>query len=166
MLGDVLGRESRAIELLDAIDADLEKLDTLKGKLAGKPKPRVLIVYLRPGITMMMGEDSNAAAMVQLARGEYAIPGLAGYKDLNAEAVVAAQPDVILCYEEGLEAFGGKQALLERPGIRETPAGKNQRVIAMDDVLLAGFGPRTGEAALKLFRTLNETDESLAKAGS
>lgn len=164
VLGQLLGKQDRAAELKNAIDEDMGELERAVKEMGDQPKPSVLVLYLRPGVAMMMGEDSNAAAMVELAQGSFAIPGLEGYKTLNPEAVVAAQPDVILCYADGLEASGGVDALLQRPGIKETPAGKNKRIVAMDDVLLSGFGPRTGEAALTLWKRLYQPRDAVAMA--
>lgn len=153
-LGKVLAADDKAEVLIASMDADLKQVEARKATLAGKPGPRVLIIYLRPGVTMLMGDDSAAAAMVQLTGAPLALAGLAGYKEMNAEAVVAAKPDVILCYREGLESVGGAEKLWDRPGLAQTPAGANKRLIAMDDLLLAGFGPRTGKAALELLDAL------------
>jgi iron complex transport system substrate-binding protein len=40
--------------------------------------------------------------------------------------------------------------LLKVPGIANTNAGRNRKIIAMDGQLLTGFGPRLGKAALEL----------------
>lgn len=163
-LGELVGKPERAVELNKEMDADLDRLRKRIDAQAGKSRPRVLIVYLRPGVTLLMGSDSNAAAMVNLANGAPALPDLEGYKPMNAEAVVAARPDAILCFQDGLESTGGAEALWDRPGLRETPAGRAKRLIVMDDRLLAGFGPRTGEAALQLFDALHPAAAVSARA--
>lgn len=71
---------------------------------------------------------------------------------MTAESVVAAQPDVLVVFKRGLESVGGLEGLLKLPGIAQTPAGQNRRVVAMDDLYLGSFGPRAGRAALDLFR--------------
>ena len=43
----------------------------------------------------------------------------------------------------GLESVGGVSGLVELPGVAQTSAGKNRRVVAVDDSLLLSFGPRT-----------------------
>lgn len=154
-LGRALDRETQAAGLVKAIERDLDTL-AMRLKHSEGPSASVLIVYVRPGVSMLMGEDSNASAMVSLVGAKHALPGLKGYKDMNAEAVIAARPDVVLCYSDGLEAVGGPDALWKLPGLKETPAGRAKRLVAMDDRLLAGFGPRTGEAALTLYDRLNE----------
>lgn len=154
LLAKTLGVEEAGEALITTLNADLKELEARRAGLRDKPAPRVLIIYLRPGVTMLMGEDSAAAAMVKLTGATLALEGLQGYKAMNAEAVVAARPDVILCYREGLESVGGAEALWERPGLGQTPAGEARRLVAMDDLLLAGFGPRTGKGALTLLDAL------------
>lgn len=55
----------------------------------------------------------------------------------------ASQPDVILMMSKGLESVGGVDGLVEIPGIRETPAGMDRRVVDLEDGVLLSFGPRT-----------------------
>ena len=118
--------------------------------------PRILFIYARGAGTMQVaGAGSSAEAMIELAGAENAIIGFEGYKPMTAEAVAAAAPDVILMLNRGIESIGGIDGLLEQPGIALTPAGKNRRVVAMDDLLLLGFGPRLGKAVLTLTQKLH-----------
>jgi iron complex transport system substrate-binding protein len=80
--------------------------------------------------------------------------GIAGYKPITAEAVVAARPDVFLAFTKALESIGGVDALLQLPGLAQTPAGVSRRVFHLDDLYLGGMGPRTGKALLDLARAL------------
>ncbi|GMW02782.1 MAG: hypothetical protein AMXMBFR84_39180 [Candidatus Hydrogenedentota bacterium] len=150
----LVGKEAEGETLVKTIDDDLAALAKHMEGLGDVPKPRVLMLYLRPGTALLLGNDSNAAAMAKLAGANYAL-SVKGYRNLNPEALVAAQPDVYLCFTSGLDAVGGVDAFLEQPGIAETPGGKSKRVIAMDDLLLGGFGPRLGKAALELFDALH-----------
>ncbi|MBV7697932.1 hypothetical protein KWI83_20505 [Streptomyces sp. TRM70350] len=65
------------------------------------------------------------------------------FTPLTSEALIKAQPDVILMTSKGLESIGGVDGLLDVPGIRETPAGQNRSVVTLDDGVLLSFGPRT-----------------------
>ncbi len=49
-----------------------------------------------------------------------------------------------------LDALGGIDGLLKQPGLAGTQAGKNRRIVAMDDLYLLGFGPRTAAAIADL----------------
>jgi iron complex transport system substrate-binding protein len=104
--------------------------------------------------------------MIELAGAENAVTGFEGYKPMSAEAVVNARPDVLLMLTRGLESVGGVDGLLEQPGIRLTPAGKNRRIVALDDLLLLGFGPRLGTAVKRLTKTLYPSLQSTAAASS
>lgn len=44
---------------------------------------------------------------------------------------------------KGLESVGGIDGLLDVPGIRETPAGLDRRIVTLEDGVLLSYGPRT-----------------------
>jgi iron complex transport system substrate-binding protein len=153
-IGDLLGRSSRADSLIQALEDDLRAARALRTKAS--TTPRVLFIYARGSGTMnVAGRGTSAAAMIDLAGGENAITGFEGFKPMSAEAVVKAEPDVILMLERGLESIGGVDGLLEQSGIPLTPAGKNKRIVEMDDLLLLGFGPRLGTAVKRLTEKLH-----------
>lgn len=119
-------------------------------------KPKVLFIYARGGGSVnVAGQGTAADAMIALAGGVNAVSGYTGYKPITAEAVVAAAPDIILIPSRGLESINGLDGLLSQPGLAGTPAGKFRQVVAMDDLLLLGFGPRLGEAVLQLTQLLH-----------
>jgi iron complex transport system substrate-binding protein len=51
----------------------------------------------------------------------------------------------------GLESVDGVDGLLALPGVAQTTAGRERRVIAVDDEILLSYGPRTG-ALIELLR--------------
>ncbi len=71
--------------------------------------------------------------------------GYSGYKQLSDEAVLDANPDVVLMMDRG-EAADSVVDPFENPAIAATPAGTNRSLIRMDGSYLLGFGPRTAEA--------------------
>ena len=114
-------------------------------------KPSVLFIYARGGGNLMVaGNNTNAQAIIELAGGKNAITAFDQFRALTPEALVQASPDVILIFDSGLEAINGKEGLASVPGISQTAAFKNDRIIAMDGHYLTSFGPRTGQAALEL----------------
>lgn len=135
--------------LIAAMDQDLERFETVAHATA--EPPRVLFIYARGGGTLnVSGEGTAADAMIQLAGGQNAIIGYTNYRPLTAEAVVAAAPDIILVLERGLATIGGTSGLMKLPGLALTPAGRNQRIVTIDDTLFLSFGPRLGEAVTLL----------------
>ncbi len=111
-----------------------------------RTKPVAILIYARGAGTMMVaGQDTAGAAMLELA-GAHNPVTFSGFKPLSPEALVEAAPEVIVIPSRGLATLGGEAGLLAVPGIAATPAGRARRFVAMDDLLLLGFGPRLGEA--------------------
>lgn len=114
-------------------------------------KPRVAFLYLRgnAGVSLIAGPGSGVDSMIQAAGGEdagTAIKLANPFTPLTSEALVKAEPDVILMTTTGLDSVGGINGLLEVPGVAQTPAGKNRRIVTMEDGLLFSFGTRTAGA--------------------
>ncbi|TDE86836.1 hemin ABC transporter substrate-binding protein [Deinococcus sp. S9] len=148
-LGKVFGREAKAAEINMGIDRDLAKAANLAARF--KVRPKVMFIYARgPQLVQISGTGTAADAMISLGGGVNAVRGVQGYKPLTPEAAVTAAPDVILMLSGGLESLGGVDGVLKLPGLAQTPAGRNRRVVALDDLYLLGFGPRLGRAVQDL----------------
>ena len=158
-IGKAVGRQEQATALISALDKDIE---TLKSKLTerqGQAQLKALFLYLRgPQTAFVLGKDSGPGAMLELVGATNAAGKITGTKPMTAEAVIAAQPDVYVLFESGLKSIGGVEGLLKVPGLAQTPAGRNKRVVAIDGLYLSGFGPRCGKAALDLFRGIYESE--------
>jgi heme transport system substrate-binding protein len=155
-VGKALGVPKRGEKLAKQVEGQI----ALAKKEAAKAtsKPRVAFLYVRGSqVQMIGGKGSGADALIQAAGGIDAgtEAGIQGFKPLTAESLVAAQPDVLLLLSAGLQSVGGIDGLLKLPGVAQTPAGKARRVLAYDDQLLLGLGPRTGAALRMLVRGLH-----------
>jgi iron complex transport system substrate-binding protein len=144
-----LGLEARGAALERDISAQWAEVERA---VAGyQRRPRVLFLLAHTGNNAMVaGEGTAADAMIRLAGATNALGGFSGYKPLTAEAAIAAAPDVVLITTEGMTVVGGPARLWERPGLALTPAGKAQRVVALDALYLLGFGPRLPQAVRDL----------------
>ncbi len=129
---------------LAAVIADIETL---------RPEPpadrvRILFLYLRgtSGIYYLFGEESGADELIE-AVGGIDVAGEIGWQGLRPmtdEALVAANPDLILVMSGGLDSVGGIDALIaEKPAVGLTRAGENRRFVDMADGEVLSFGPRT-----------------------
>ncbi len=125
--------------------------------------PRVAFLYLRgtSAVYLIGGQGSGADDLIAAAGGVDvgAESGLAAFVPLTPEALVAADPDTLLVMTKGLESVGGIDGLLALPGVAQTAAGRDRRVIAVDDTLLLSFGPRTGELVTRLSAALAESSQ-------
>ena len=87
--------------------------------------------------------------------------GGVGLGPVTAEALVAAQPDVVLLMSGGLESAGGIDGLLERvPALASTPAGVHRRFVDMADSEILSFGPRAPQVVEALARAVWAPDQS------
>jgi iron complex transport system substrate-binding protein len=148
-LGAIFEREPEAHALITRLDADVAAAEALVAQATSSP--RVLFILQPPEAPMLVsGEISAAGSMISLAGGSHVFPGFRGYIPMTPEGIASAAPDVILTTEASVERLGGWDAFLEHPGVAQTPAARNDRVVAMEDLYLMGFGPRTGRAIADL----------------
>jgi iron complex transport system substrate-binding protein len=120
---------------------------------------RILFLYLRgaSGIYYLFGTESGADALIT-SLGGIDVAGEIGWngmKPMTDEALVAANPDLILVMTDGLKSVGEVSGLLEsKPAIALTNAGKNRRFVDMADGEILSFGPRTAGVLDALARAI------------
>lgn len=133
--------------------------DALKNVEQYATVPRVAFLYVRgtASVYLLGGSGSGADELVAAAGAVDvgALNGLSSFTPLTAEAIVQADPDVLLVMTRGLDSVGGIDGLLELPGVSSTRAAAARAVIAVDDDLLLSFGPRTGALISRLAELLN-----------
>lgn len=162
-LGDLTGRRDQATTLVAELDADLKLFKARQAELEGKPSPKAVFIYLRGRTTFVLGEETVPGKMLSLAGAKNAMPAVRKTAPVSAEALIAAQPELIVTFVHGLESAGGLETLLALPGVAQTPAGKNRRIIVMDDLYLGGMTNRAGKAALDLLNAMHEQGVSVVK---
>jgi iron complex transport system substrate-binding protein len=152
-MADSLDRKKKGDSILVALQFDLEKVEAIEKK---EPKPKVLFIYARGTGTMMVaGKNTQVEKMIELAGGVNAVDDFTEFRPLTAEALVAANPDVILLFDSGLSSLGGVDGLLEVQGIRQTNAGKNKKLVEMEGQFLTGFSQRLGKAVEELAKRIH-----------
>ncbi len=157
-VASLLGVSTTGEKLATLIDSSIT---TAAKKVTGSP--RVLFLYLRGGnsIYLVGGRGSGADSMLSAigAVDVGATPGSKPFSALTAESLITMKPDVILVMTKGLASVGGVTGLIELPGVAQTPAGKNSRIISVDDSLLLSFGARTPSLLNFLADALNEVQK-------
>ncbi|MFE3069880.1 hemin ABC transporter substrate-binding protein [Streptomyces sp. NPDC059247] len=137
-----------------------ERIDAVrKGIPARAEHPRVAFLYLRgsAAVYLLGGAESGASSLLEAAGAVDAGKESGLTKDFTAitsEALAKAAPDAILVMSKGLGSVGGIDGLVKIPGIAETPAGADRRVVSVDDGVLLNYGPRTDRVLKSLVAQL------------
>lgn len=147
-----LGADEKGKTLAAKIDTEMAEVDKMLAKKTSTPK--VLFVGRGPNApnATMSGQGTTINEMIKMAGGTNPFTDFTGFREMTDEAVVAAQPDIILITERSFERSGGIEGVLKFPGIALTPAGKNKRIIPVSDMYFQGFGPGVGKAVNDLAR--------------
>src|SRR5690606_37273230 len=103
--------------------------------------PKVVCIFNRGTATVSAGGKDTFAEILKYAGAQDAFSNIEGYKPLNTEALIAANPDDVLMVSTGYESLGGMDGVLKLPGIALTTAGKKKQVIAIETLKLTNFGP-------------------------
>ena len=157
-VGAALGREEKAAGIAETFRGDIETVLAEVSKV--KSRPRVLfMLQAGRGPMLVSGKHTAADAMIALAGGVNAVSEFNGYKPFSPEAATLAAPDVILMTTDTLAALGGADKVLSQSALAPTPAAQNGRLVSMDALYLAGFGPRLAHAIHDLAAKLHPEHE-------
>lgn len=145
--------EGRGQCLVDRVRRDLESLAQWRAGI-NRPLRVVFVMSFVNGRAMVAGRKTAADGIIRMAGAVNAVNQFEGYKQLEDEAVVAAQPDAVLVMERsGADPLTAKE-VFAHPGFALTPAASRNAFVAMDGLYLLGFGPRTASAARDLIQKL------------
>lgn len=147
-IGELTGTQAQAATLMQGLQKEWAKVRTPIEQRKSKVPKAVFILAHAPNQIMVAGRETAAHAVLEYAGASNALTaanggnGFSGYKPLTPEAIIAAQPDIILVTDQGLKASGGIDSVLKLPGVEQTPAGRKRRVLSQEAMLMLGFGPR------------------------
>lgn len=144
----LLQKQSEGEQLWQQVKAEVDKAQATVPQMDTPVKVLFILGFGNHG-SSVGGVDTAADVMIRMAGGINIASGITGYKPMPAEAIVAAQPDVILLMNRGpIPAV--LEEVRNHPALKLTPAVKNGRIVSMDGSLLLGFGPRIGKALNQL----------------
>ena len=135
-LGTITGVSPRAQEVVCELQA---RVDAVTDAVAGAARPRVFF-ELSPDL-YTAGPGSYVDDLISRAGGDNVAAGAAElWPQLSAEAVVSANPEVILLadHEAGITA----EQVAARPGWQQMSAVQQGRIVSLDADLVARPGPR------------------------
>ncbi|MEU6645821.1 ABC transporter substrate-binding protein [Saccharomonospora sp. NPDC046836] len=157
-----LGVPAAGEELVERVDEEITTARALAP--AGTAAPRIAFLYVRgsAGVYLLAGPGSGADSIISAVGGVDVGTDIGldkPFVPITSEALLNAQPDVIMVMTKGLQSIGGVDGLLRIPGIGQTPAAHHRRIIDIADTDLLSFGPRVGETITALATVLYRADE-------
>lgn len=145
VIANALGRQAEGEKLITDYRNQLKAIQ-------GTPlHAKVLFIMSHGGMSSMAaGQNTAADSIITSAGAQNAMQGFSRYRPLSQEGIVAAAPDLLLLTGDGVKTLGGIDNVWKLPGLAMTPAGKNKRVLIVDDMALLGFGLETPAALARL----------------
>jgi iron complex transport system substrate-binding protein len=166
-LGNYFGVGQKADSIVKKMDFDMAQAgETLKA-LKITDTPSVMIIHFGRANNIyfvMSGRNGVGDKMIALAGGKTASYDAKGARQISAEAVAVANPDIIIATDFGYDQMGGMDKFISGvPGVSLTNAGKNKRIVRFEEHDLIYFGPRTGENIIKLTNLVHPANEAIRK---
>ncbi|UUN26573.1 hemin ABC transporter substrate-binding protein [Streptomyces sp. FIT100] len=148
-VAQILGVKAAGAELKKRTEARIAAVQKTIPARAGR-EPRVAFLYVRgsAAVYLIGGAQSGAVSLLEAAGAVDAGKESGLDKDftpITSEALAKAAPDAILVMTKGLQSVGGVDGLVEIPGVAQTPAGMNRRIVSVEDGVLLNYGPRTDQ---------------------
>lgn len=152
-LGTVTGQEDEAAALVSGIQTRIDAITAKTAALTDDEKPRVFVVIWHDPI-WTVGSGTFHDELIRLAGGVNITGDLEGYTDISLEAVIDANPQVIIA---GVGMGEGSSLSLDFMMTDERLAGTdariNDRVYGADMNIVSRPGPRLADA-LEIFFSL------------
>ena len=152
IIADALGVPEKGARLRQSLASDLAAVRAMTDAIKA-PRRVLFILSMRDGRVMASGTGTAAHGIIELAGARNVIADFEGYRQVSDEAVLRANPDVILMMEGRGDAAGHGVAdaqITGHPALGATSAARNGAIVRMNGLYLLGFGPRTGAAAMDL----------------
>ena len=152
-IATALRKEAEGEKLIASNETQLAEASSLLKRATSKPK--VLCVYNRGTSTVSTAGKDTFGDITQYVGAVNVFASEQGYKPLNTEALIAANPEYLIMLSSGFESIGGLEGTLKIPGVAQTTAGKKRQILAVDALRLTNFGPRFGETVKELVGLLH-----------
>ncbi|MEI6585905.1 MAG: ABC transporter substrate-binding protein [Sediminibacterium sp.] len=155
-LGKFFGAEKQSDSLNALLDADMKLVAIEQAKI--KDTPTVMIIHYGQANNVyfvMSGRKGPGDKMIVSAIGKTANYDAKGAKQISAEAIAKANPDIIIATDYGFDKMGSAEKFKSVPGVSLTNAAKNNKIYRFEEHDLVYFGPRSGQNILKLIKLLH-----------
>jgi iron complex transport system substrate-binding protein len=156
-LGAFFGVSAKADSLCKLMDDGIANANIALKEIKIKDTPSVMIIHFGRASNVyfvMSGRKGVGDQLIQLAGAKVAHYDAKGARQINAEAIATANPDIIIATDFGYDQMGSMDKFIAGvPGVALTKAGKNKRIVRFEEHDLTYYGPRTGENIIQLMHS-------------
>ncbi|CNI28630.1 heme/hemin ABC transporter substrate-binding protein [Yersinia pekkanenii] len=138
LIATMVNQEEKGRQLIQRYQQQL-------ASVVSTPLPvKALFIMNHAGIPpLAAGKNTPADTLFRAAGLKNAIQEFAGYRPLSQEGIIASAPDLLIITTHSVKSLGGVDNVWLIPGVALTPAGKQQRILVLDDISLLSFGLHT-----------------------
>ena len=148
LYGKIMNMQGQSKKVADSMRSDIQKVKDL---VKDAPKKRVYMEF-NPGWTV--GDGEFLSEMVELSGGINVGAGKKGWYEIDPEAIVKANPEVII-YSVG-EGMGNlPETIKSRAGFSTTDALKNNKMYGIDTNLTNRSGPRLTQGLMEIAKAIH-----------
>jgi iron complex transport system substrate-binding protein len=155
LIGIITGQDKEAADLVTDMQNRIDNITEKTSQLTEAQKPRVFyIIWSDPIWTT--GNGTFEDALIEIAGGKNIAHDLSGWTTINLEAVLAANPQVMIA-GVGMGEGGDipMQFIQTEPRLADTDARINGRIYSFDMNIIARPGPRIVDALEQLFQLIH-----------
>jgi iron complex transport system substrate-binding protein len=150
LVGKITGEEKEAAKLVAGMQTRIKAVTDKTSGLSEAQKPRVFYITWHDPL-MTAGSGTLHDELIRKAGGLNIAENLTGYADISLEAVIEANPQVMVAgVGMGTGADAPFQFALTEPRLGNTDARLHNRVYAIDVDLVGRAGPRIVDALEQL----------------
>lgn len=146
LVGKITGKSEEAASLIASLESRVKAVTDKTDNLPVNQRPRVFYTVWHDPL-MTAGSGTHFEDLIQKAGGNNVARDLDGYVDISLEAVIVANPEVMIT---GVGHGSGDDLpfrfLQDEPTLRDTDARLNNRVYQVDADLVSRPSPRLVEA--------------------
>lgn len=153
-LGKFFGESVKADSLCNVMDTGMAHASAILKEIKIKDTPSVMIIHFGRASNIffvMSGRNGVGDKLIQMAGAKVAHYDAKGARQISAEAIAEANPDIIIATDFGYDQMGSMDKFITQvPGVALTNAGRNKKIIRFEEHDLTYFGPRTGDNIINL----------------
>jgi len=154
-IGTYFHKDAKADSLCNKLDTDIATAAEQGKQYTDTPKVVIIHFGQANNVYLTMTNKNIAANIIKWSGGIVPVEGQRAMVPLSAEAIVQANPDVVLLTDVGYDRLGTIEKIKELPGIAGTNAAKNNRIYRVEEHDMVYLGARTGENILKFQKLIH-----------